>query len=134
LYAPDLTDLKQEEIMIFRLKYILLALVFAVSSMMTIEANAQAGGIAKLAKEFSVSPKLLTKFSKAGLSRADLGSGLQIAKEVANVKDLKIDDAVEQVLSLKEGGKDWPDIAKNFGVELPKGMDALEGIKKLAPE
>ena len=120
--------------MIFRVKYILLALVFAVSGMMTIEANAQAAGIAKLAKDFSVSPKLLTKFSKAGLSRADLGSGLQIAKEVANVKDLKIDDAVEQVLSLKEGGKDWPDIAKSFGVELPMGMDALEGIKKLAPE
>jgi hypothetical protein len=118
----------------FRVKYVFLALVFAVSSMMTINANAQAASIAKLAKEFSVSPKLLTKFSKAGLSGADLGSGLRIAKEVANVKDLKIDDAVEQVLSLKEDGKDWPDIAKNFGVELPQGMDALEGIKKVAPE
>lgn len=121
------------ENVMYRVKYVFLALVFAVSSVMTIEANAQAASIAKLAKEFSVSPKLLTKFSKAGLSGADLGSGLKIAKEVANVKDLKIDDAVEQVLSLKQGGKDWPDIAKNFGVELPGGMDALEGIKKLAP-
>ncbi len=117
----------------FRVKYTFLALLFAVSSLMITDANAQAAGVAKLAKEFSVSPKLLTKFSKAGLSGVDLGNGLKIAKEVANVKDLKIDDAVEQVLSLKQGGKDWSDIAKNFGVELPEGVDALEGIKKLAP-
>ena len=66
-----------------------------------------------------------------GLTRV-YGIGRVISAKI--LKDLNIDDAVEQVLSLKEGGKDWADIAKNFGVELPMGMDALEGIKKLAPE
>ena len=107
----------------FRAKYLILVLVLALPSLVTLEVDAQAApAVAKLAKDFNVSPNLLAKFSKAGLSRADLGDGLKIAKEVANVKNLKMDDAAEQVLGLKQRGQEWPAIAKEFGVELPTGV------------
>lgn len=108
----------------FQAKYIFLVLVLVISGVMTLDANAQAAStVAKLAKDFKVSPKLLTKFSKAGLSGVDLGNGLKIAKDVADVKSLQMNDAAEQVLNLKQGGKDWSDIAQEFGIELPQGID-----------
>lgn len=106
-----------------RIKYLFLVIALVVSGVTTLDVDAQAAPtLAKLAKDFKVSPKLLTKFSKAGLSGADLGNGLKVAKEVANVKSLDMNDAAEQVLNLKQGGKGWPDIAKEFEVDLPKGV------------
>ena len=109
----------------YRLKYLslFLFLITAFPVITISEVNAQAAtNIAKLAKDFSVSPKLLKKFNKGGLSGVDLGNGLKIAKEVSNVKNLEINDAAEQVLGLKQDGKDWTEITKQFGVELPKGI------------
>ena len=119
----------------FKIKYLVLALLLTVSGGLTLEAGAQAAPtVAKLAKDFSVSPKLLRKFSKAGMSVKDLGSGLKIAKEVSNLKNLSIDDAAERVLNLRQGGKNWGDIAGELGVDLPAGIDAAEGLKKLSTE
>ena len=107
--------------------FLSLFLVIALSSPTISVVEAQAAPtVAKLAKDFSVSPKLLKKFSKAGLSGVDLGNGLKIAKEVSSVKNLDINDAAEQVLGLKRDGKEWPDIAKQFEIELPKGIDVLQ--------
>lgn len=116
--------------MLYKVKYLFLSLfLITVCSGLTISmVEAQAAPtVAKLAKDFSVSPKLLKKFSKAGLSGVDLGNGLKIAKEVSSVKNLDINDAAEQVLGLKRDGKEWPDIAKQLEVELPKGLDAIQG-------
>jgi hypothetical protein len=107
-----------------KFKHMVLALALALAGAMSLEVSAQVGpSVAKLAKEFSVSPKLLTKFSKAGLNAKDLRNGLKIAEDVSKVKNLNFDDAAEQVLKLKEGGKDWPDISRDFGIELPKGLE-----------
>lgn len=109
----------------YRIKYLLLSifLIAAFPSFTISDVHAQAASsVAKLAKDFSVSPKMLTKFSKAGLSGVDLGNGLKIAKDVSKVKNLDINEAAEQVLGLKRDGKDWPDITKQFGVELPKDL------------
>lgn len=92
-----------------------------------LEAHAQAAGtVAKLAKDFSVSPKMLTKFSKAGLSGIDLGKGLSLAKEIAQAKSLDLGEIADQVLNLKQDGKDWADIAKGFDVELPQNFDSID--------
>ena len=113
----------------YRVKYLLVSmfLMTAFSGFTASDVSAQAAPtVAKLAKDFSVSPKLLNKFTKAGLSRVDLGNGLKIAKEVSSVKNLEMNKAAEQVLGLKQGGKGWPDIANELGVELPKGMEVLQ--------
>ena len=102
----------------------LLSLLLILPGAMISEVNAQSSAaVAKLAKDFNVSPKLLTQFRKAGLSRVDLGNGLKIAKQVSGAKNLKMNDAATQVLSLKQGGKGWADIAKEFDIDLPTDLD-----------
>ena len=101
------------------IKVLLLAVVLSLTSLTALQVSAQsAPEIAKLAKDFNVSPKVLSKFSKAGLSSSDLKSGLELAKQVVNSGDLKIDEAVNQIFSLKQDGKDWEAIAKEFDVTL----------------
>lgn len=102
--------------------------LLAFSSAMYVEVQAQPKtNIAKLAKDFSVSPKLLQKFRKSGMKVSDISEGLKIAKDVSKIKNLDINDAAEKILGLKQGGKEWPDIAKDFGVELPKSIESLMG-------
>ena len=122
-----------------RFKYLLVAAVLAVSGTVAVHAPVQAsGGVAlkAMAKQFSVSPDLLTKFSKMGLSNVDLSNGLQLAKSIVDKGDLKIGEAAEKVLSLKGDGKDWAQIAKDFDVELPdfSAGDAMEKLQKLSTE
>jgi len=100
---------------------LLLSLLLVFTGAMNLDVEAQSGpNIAKLAKDFSVSPKQLTKFSKKGLNIADLGNGLKIARDASKIKNLKMEDVLEKVLGSKADGKNWPDIAGDFGIELPK--------------
>lgn len=109
------------------IKNLSLVLAFALASLSPLQAVSQPGpSVAKLAKDFSVSPKLLTRFSKSGLSSLDLGKGLSLAKDISGKKNLNMEEVVEQVLDLKQRGQDWPDITKNFGVDLPAGFDSLD--------
>ena len=110
------------------IKIIIFSTLLAFSNAMFLEVQAQGKpNIAKLAKDFSVSPKLLQKFRKAGMKVSDIGEGLKIAKDVSKIKNLDINDAAEQILGLKQDGKEWTDITKEFGVELPKGIESLMG-------
>lgn len=103
------------------IKTLCLVIIFSLTSITALQVSAQSGlEIANLAKEFNVSPKVLGDFSKAGLSTVDIKSGLELAKQVADSGKLKIGDAVTQVLELKQGGKDWSAIAKDFDVSLPQ--------------
>lgn len=123
-----------------RFKYLVMACALVVSGLMAVHTPAQAAGgavaLKALAQQFSVSPDLLQKFSKMGLSNVDLSNGLQLAKSVVAKGDLGIGDAAEKVLSLKGEGQDWAEIAKGFDVELPEfsAGDAMENLQKLSPE
>lgn len=100
-----------------------------------VQAAEGSAAIQALAKKFSVSPDLLQKFSKMGLSHADLSDGLKLAKSITGKGKLSISDAAEKVMSLKGEGQDWAQIAKKFDVELPesssgKAMDKLKRFTK----
>ena len=123
-----------------RFKALLLAAVVALSGLAAVHSTAQAagGGVAlkALANQFSVSPDMLQKFSKMGLSNVDLSNGLQLAKSIVGKGELNIAEAAEQVLSLKGEGQDWAQIAKDFGVDLPdfSAGDAMEKLQKMGTE
>lgn len=124
----------------YKLKYLVVALALVVSGQIVLQAPVQAAGgsaaITALAKQFSVSPDMLQKFSEMGLSHVDLGNGLQLAKSIVGKGDLNISDAAEKVFSLKGEGKDWMQIAKDFDVELPdfSAGDAASKLQKLTTE
>lgn len=124
----------------YRFKYFVMAMALVVSGLVALQAPVQAAGgaaaIKAMAKQFSVSPDMLQKFSKMGLSNADLGNGLQLAKSIVSKGDLNISDAAEKVFSLKGEGKDWTQIAKDFDVDLPDFSEdgAVNKLKKLTTE
>lgn len=124
----------------FKLKYLVLAFMLTVAGPLALQAPVQAaeGGavIKALAKQFNVSPDLLQKFSKMGLSKVDLSNGLQLAKSIAGKGQLDISDAAEKVLGLKGEGKDWMEIAKEFDVELPDFStgEAMQKLQKLSTD
>ena len=74
--------------------------------------------ITKLAKDFDVSPNVLSGFKD--MSLPDVRSGLDIAKEVSKRGDMSMNDATSKVLGSRKGGKDWDGIAKDFDVKPPK--------------
>ena len=119
---------------------VVMAFALVISGFVAVHAPAQASGteaaLSALANQFSVSPDLLGKFSKMGLSNVDLGQGLQLAKSIVGKGQLSMGDAAEKVLSLKGEGKDWMQIAKDFDVELPEFSSggAMEKIQKLTTE
>ena len=107
-----------------RLSFLILALALVISILPAQDAFAQsAPSIAKLAKESNVSPNILTKFRKGGLTDADLSNGLKLAKEANASTGMKMDEAAEKILNLRKEGKAWPDIASDLEVKLPKGID-----------
>ena len=121
-------------------KHVVMAFALMISGLMVVHAPAQASGtdaaLSALANQFNVSPDLLGKFSKMGLSKVDLGHGLQLAKSIVGKGELSMGDAAEKVLSLTGEGQDWMQIAKDFDVELPdfSAGDAMEKMQKLTTE
>jgi len=96
-----------------------------VSALSLVETQAKpspSAPIEQLAKKFGVSPELLSEFKDKGLDMDDLENGMKVAKEVVKKGDLKIEDATEKVLTLRDEGKEWTDIAKEFDVSVPKDM------------
>jgi hypothetical protein len=85
---------------------------------MAVAQDIDAKAITKLAKDFDVSPDILSGFKD--MSLPDVRSGLDIAKEVSKRGDMSMNDAASKVLGSRKGGKDWDGIAKDFDVKPPK--------------
>ena len=101
-------------------KYILIAFLACLLTIPVLSGAQQVGSavISKLAKDFDVSPDVLSKFKKMALP--DLQSGLDIAKQVSTRGDMSMNDAASKVLGTKNSDKNWDSIAKEFDVEPPK--------------
>ena len=100
-------------------KYIVVMLLACLTAVPVLSGAQEVGAavISKLAKDFDVSPDILSKFKEMALP--DLQSGLDIAKQVATRGDMSMNDAVGKVLGAKNNDKGWDSIAKDFDVELP---------------
>ena len=113
----------------YKFRYLVMAFALVFVGLTALQGPVQAAegsaAIQALAKKFSISPDLLQKFSKMGLSHSDLSDGLNLAKSITGKGKLSISDAAEKVMSLKGEGQDWAQIAKKFDVELP---DSVFGI------
>jgi hypothetical protein len=85
--------------------------------------------ITKLARQFNISPDILSKFTSMSLE--DMKGGLDIAKNLSGMGGLSMDDAVSQVMGALAGGKDLGSVASEFGVDMPaEGSGLLDGASK----
>ena len=119
-------------------KIAMLSTVTLISGLMLLSspifAQAALGGaqISKLAKQFGVSPDVLSKFG--GMSVKDMQSGLGIAKQVSAKGGMSMDAAASEVLNASKGGNSWNSIASDFGVDdaskNSSATDSLEGEEK----
>lgn len=111
-------------------KFITLAIFFGLL-IIAIPAFAQpaisANQVTKLAKQFDVSPDILSKFGSMNLE--EMRSGLGIAKQVTAKGGSSMDEAVNKVLSAAQNGKGWTDIATDFGVDAPVGKGGSVNVK-----
>jgi len=78
--------------------------------------------LTKLAKQFNVSPDVLSSFKNMSLK--DMQSGLNIAQQVSGKGALSMDAATKEVMGAASSGKGWDSIATDFGVDASAGKSS----------
>ena len=77
--------------------------------------SASSPQLAKLAKQFNVSPGKLAKFSDMNIN--DIKSGLEMAKNLSGKGDLSMDAALDKVMGAAADGQDWGSIASDLDID-----------------
>ena len=77
--------------------------------------SASSPQLAKLAKQFNVSPGKLAKFSDMNIN--DIKSGLEMAKNLSSKGDLSMDAALDKVMGAAADGQDWGSIASDLDID-----------------
>ena len=77
--------------------------------------SASSPQLAKLAKQFNVSPGKLARFSDMNIN--DIKSGLEMAKNLSSKGDLSMDAALDKVMGAAADGQDWGSIASDLDID-----------------
>ena len=95
--------------------------------------SASSPQLAKLAKQFNVSPGKLAKFSDMNIN--DIKSGLEMAKNLSSKGDLSMDAALDKVMGAAADGQDWGGIASDLDIDAVDAADTKipSKLKKKLP-
>jgi hypothetical protein len=103
-------------------------LIFAASGSNLVQAQQVVDSkiISKLGKQFDVSPDVLGKFKNMKLD--DMQNGVEMAQRTIKSGGPSMDESTDKILSARQSGQEWEEIATQFGVDPPSGVRS--GIKK----